>query len=312
VIKLSIIMDTMKRAVLGLILVLFVGSRVAAQGLEIQPEATSEAEATQTATPSGIVERVVEKKSDLTESSGQAKSKLEAVLEENPVESLTWSNPMRYAIFQAVKNGVPVNTLVLVLLFPLVAALVVASRHLIGLRGLGIFTPSLLSIGLLASGIGVGVVLFATILAVATFGRFILKRLKLQYLPRVALLLWFVSLGVFGAMVLSGYFGYAGLVTVGIFPILILILLAESFLDVQVGRSFREAASLVTDTLILAIITSFIIGLFEVQKAVLLYPELVFFGVGIFDYFMAKYVGLRLVEYLKFRSIFSSSSDDEE
>ena len=272
--------------------------------------ASQSAEATKSATPSGIVEKVVEKKSDITETKGEVKSKLEKVLEENPVGELNWHNFLRYAIFQAVKQGVPVNTIVLVLLFPLVAAIVAASRHLIGLRGLGIFTPSLLAIGFLATGIGVGVALFAIILLVATLARIFLRKLKLQYLPRMALLLWFVSLGVFVALLGASYINYSGLITVGIFPILILMLLAESFIDIQVGRSWREAWSLMIATFVLAITISFIIGLDLVQRMVLLHSEIVFFGVAVFDYFVAKYVGLRLLEYIKFKPIIKGEEEE--
>ncbi len=296
--------------ILGLSLVFWLKPGVEAEVLP-EPEVSSQsAEASMAATASGIVEKVVEKKSDITENRGEVKSKLEKVLEENPVGELRWNNFLRYAIFQAVKNGVPVNTIVLVLLFPLVAALVAAARHLIGVRGLGIFTPSLLAIGFLATGIGVGVVLFAIILLVATLARIFLKRLKLQYLPRMALLLWFVSLGVFGALWGASYANYNGLVTVGIFPILILMLLAESFIDIQAGRSWREAWSLMVTTFVLAITISFIIRLDIIQRMVLLHSEIVFFGVAMFDYFMAKYVGLRLLEYIKFRPIIKG--EDEE
>lgn len=275
------------------------------------PDLTVE-EATESASGSGIVEKVVEKKPDLTEPQGEVKSKLERLLEENPADKLSWNNPLRYAIYQSVKNGLPVNTIVLVLLFPLIAAIVVASRHLIGLRGLGILTPSLLAVSFIATGISVGVVLFISIFMVATLSRILLRKLKLQYLPRMALLLWFVSFGVFVVLVGASYLNYSGLVTVGIFPIFILMLLAETFIDVQVGRSLREASSVMISTFMLAIISSFIVGLDYVQRTVLLYPELTYFGVGLFDVFMAKYVGLRFVEYLKFKPIMNSSDDEEE
>lgn len=302
----------MKKLLVFLVLFFLVKNPVYAQGLLPVPDiATDFSSATDSASVSGLVEKVVEKKPDLTEPEGEVKSKLESVLEENPVEELKWNNFIRYTIFQSVKGGVPVNTIVLVLLFPLVAAIIVASRHLVGLIGLGIFTPSLLAIGFLATGIGVGVLLFITILLVATLSRMVIRGLKLQYLPRVALLLWFVSLGVFATLAIAAQVGFDGLITVGIFPILILMLLAETFIDVQVGRSFREAASIMTSTFVLAILASFIVGLESVQRAVLLHPEVVFFGVGIFDFFMARYVGLRLMEYFKFRPIFTSGDDEE-
>jgi len=304
----------MKRLILGLLIIGFswwgFSGGVKAEVLPEPELASQSAEASRSASSSGIVEKVVKKKSDITENRGAVKNKLEKVLEENPIGELRWNNFLRYAIFQAVKNGVPVNTIVLVLLFPLVAAAVAAARHLIGVRGLGIFTPSLLAIGFLATGIGVGVILFAIILLVATLARIFLRRLKLQYLPRMALLLWFVSLGVFGALLGASYINYSGLITVGIFPILILMLLAESFIDIQAGRSWREAWSLMITTFVLAIAISFVIGLDLVQRMVLLHSELVFFGVAVFDYFMAKYVGLRLLEYIKFRPIIKGEEEE--
>ncbi len=257
----------------------------------------------------GVVERVVEPKQDLTQPSGTTKSKLEKVLEDNPVGQLSWNNFLRHGVDQAVKNGVPVNTVVLVLLFPLVVAIVAAARHLIGIRGVGILTPALLSVAFLATGIWVGVGLFLIILLVSTGSRMLLRKLRLQYLPRLALLLWVVSGAVFVALLLASYLPWEGIVTVGIFPILILMLLTETFIDIQQSRSGTEARDIIFQTFILSIATSFMLQWEIVQRFVLLFPEIIYFGVGLFDLFMGKYTGLRLVEYLMFRPL---TQDQEE
>ena len=248
-------------------------------------------------------------KTDITQPTAEVKGQLEKVFSEHPVGALQWNNFLRYSVQHAVSRGVPLNTIVLVLLFPLVVAIVAASRHLIGMRGAGILTPALLSVAFLATGVWAGVVLFAIILLVSSVMRGLLKHLKLQYLPRVALLLWFVSAGVLGTLFLSAYGGLDGLVHVGIFPILILMLLAETFIDIQAGRSSGEARDLIFQTFLLAMISSLLLGWGPVQQLVLLYPELVFFGVAVFDVFMGRYTGLRLTEYIMFKS---AVKDDEE
>jgi len=96
---------------------------------------------------------------------------------------------------------------------------------------------------------------------------------------------------------------------VGIFPILILMLLAETFIDIQSGRSGSEARAMILQTFVLAMFASLILGWEVVQKTVLLYPELIYFGVGVFDIFMGKYTGLRLSEYWLFKK---ATNDDEE
>lgn len=249
-------------------------------------------------------------KVDITQPTVEVKSKLEKVLEENPTGPLTWHNFLRHAVASAVEKDVPVNTVVLILLFPLVVAIVAAARHLIGMRGVGILTPALLSVAFLATGVWSGVILFLVILSVATVARIILKHLKLQYLPRLALLLWIVSGSVFLALWGASIFNVAGVVSVGIFPILILMLLAETFIDIQQGRSGKEARDLILETFLLAILTSLLLGWESVQRVVLLYPEIVYFGVGIFDVFMGRYTGLRLSEYLMYRGIVKE--DEEE
>jgi len=226
------------------------------------------------------------------------------------VGDLSWKNFLRYSVTESVRNGVPVNTVVLILLFPLVVAMVAAARHLIGMRGAGILTPALLSVAFLATGIWAGVFLFAVIVMVTVVARTALKTLKLQYLPRVSLLLWVVSAGVFLTLFSASIWNFSQLVNVGIFPILILMLLAETFIDIQAGRSGSEARALIFQTFALAMISSLILGNEMVQRAVLLWPEMIFFGVAIFDIFMGRYTGLRLSEYLMYRGIVRE--DEEE
>ena len=98
--------------------------------------------------------------------------------------------------------------------------------------------------------------------------------------------------------------------TVGIFPILILRLLSETFIDIQQGRSGSEARALIFQTFVLAMISSLMLGNELVQRAVLLWPEMIFFGVAVFDVFMGRYTGLRLSEYLMYRGIMKE--DEEE
>ena len=295
----------------GLFFVIFV-LQLSVSSVQAQELASGSASASISAeaTPSGIVEKIIEDKADLTQPTSVTKSKLEKLLEENPAGALSWNNFLRYSVTRAVKNGVPVNTVVLVLLFPLIVAIVAAARHLIGVRGVGILTPALLAVAFLATGVWAGVVLFVIILLVTIVARMALKVLKLQYLPRVSLLLWVVSAGVFLTLLMASIWNVSSLVTVGIFPILILMLLAETFIDIQQGRSGSEARALIFQTFALAMISSLLLAAETVQRAVLLWPEAIFMGVAVFDLFMGRYTGLRLSEYLMYRGIVKE--DEEE
>lgn len=255
------------------------------------------------ATPSGIVAKITEQGPDLTETGGEAKGKLGKLLLDQELGNLSPFNFLKHAIRNGVVNDVPANTIVLILLFPLVTAIIAASRHLVGLRGFGIFTPALVSVGFLATGIVMGIGLFMAILIVATLGRMAIRRLKLPYMPRTSLLLWLVSVGVLALILLSPYMMLDQLAQLSIFPILLLVLLAETFIDAQSKQGMAQAVEMTFETLILACISYFVMKLEVVQRTVLLNPEIVIFGVAVFNVFLGKFDGLRLSEYFRFRKI---------
>ena len=290
-------------------LVLSVQPALAAPGKEVKPpldfiaSASGQASESAEATKSAIA-IVVEKKPDLTESEGEVKDKLTKYLEEQPIKELSVINFFQHIIRDAVSKGVPVNTVVLIVLFPAIVALIAASRHLLGLKGFGVFTPAIVAVGFLATGIVAGVVLFGVIILSATFGRVMIRKLKMPYMPRMSLLLWWVSMVVLGLVVGSVYIPMTGILTqLSIFPLLLLILLAEKFIDVQTTRGMNEAIEMTVETLILASVSYFVMELESVQKFVLTYPEMLIVGIAMFNVFLGKFSGLRLNEYLRFKSI---------
>jgi len=249
-----------------------------------------------------IKAQVQNKTENITDSGSKITGKLELFLAKNTPEPLGITNFFQHAIRQAVDKGVSANTIVLVLLFPLVAAIIAASRHIVGIRGFGIFLPAVLSVVFVSTGIIEGLLLFITILLVATFARMLLRKAKLQYLPRMALLLWFVCLGVFGILFLSPFLGLKN-IPFSIFPILILILLTENFIGVQIGKSMKEAVRMTSESLAIALVCSFVLQLNFLQRFVLIHPEITVLSVAVLDVFIGKYTGLRLLEYKRFKSL---------
>ena len=262
-------------------------------------------ESSQPASASALVIEEKPRTADLTQPK-ESKSRLERTLDANPAGPLSPTNFIQVAIRHAVARGVPANTIVLMILFPLIAALVAFARHVIGLQGFGIFTPAVVSVAFLATGVTVGVLLFAAILTIATLARVILKRLKLPSMPRMALLIWFVSLGILAMMLISPTIRLEGLVAINIFPILLLVLLAETFTEVQITRTFRSALELTLETLFLAPLSFFVLSIESLQEWVLVHPETTILAIALLDILIGRYTGLRLLERWRFREILKS------
>ena len=243
--------------------------------------------------------------SDITQKTQETLGPLESILKSQTLGPVWPSNPVKYAIRSAVASGVPANTIVLLLLLPLVALVIAFSRNIIGIRGFGIFLPAALSVVLVATGPIVGIGLFLIIVIVSTATRMILRelKLKLQYLPRMSFILWAVAVGVLGILFAAPYIRFSELSNVSIFAVLILVLLAEDFIRVQLGKSVKTAISLTFETLILSLISYLFLTLKPLQEYVLLNPEISLLFAGAMDLILGKYTGLRIMEFYRFRKL---------
>lgn len=269
--------------------------------LEVLEAATPAAETTPSAQ---TIEKINEKKaSDITEPTGEQKSKLVRLLEANPLGEPAWYNVLEQAIRNAVSKGVPPNVIVLVLLFPLISSFIAASRHIIGLRGFGIYVPAVLSVALVSTGIIEGLSMFLAIVLAAIPAKKFLKTINLPYLPRTAILIWFVSLAILGVLLSAPILNLVTLMTVNIFPILILVLLAENLLDAQGRTKPADALALALETIGLAFVSGLLLKWEALQRFALFEPELLIIGTVLINLVVGKFTGLRLVEYFRFRSL---------
>lgn len=240
----------------------------------------------------------------LTQETVQTIKPLEKLLNDQKL-GVVWQNPVKYAIRNAVGAGVPANTIVLLLLLPIIAFVIAAARHVVGLRGFGIFLPAALAVVFVATGPIPGIILFLLITAISLLVRFVLKKinLRLQYLPRMSLILWAVAVGVLGILFMAPIINRPEIIGVSIFPVLILILLAEDFTRVQLGKSVQIALNLTIETLILSLMSYFFLTLKPLQEYALLNPEITLGTVAIADILMGRFVGLRILEFYRFRKL---------
>lgn len=214
---------------------------------------------------------------------------------------MQYTGPIGLAIQNALISGVPENTIVLLLLLPIIATIIAGTRQIVGVRGFGIFLPAALAITFVAIGPILGIFLFIAIVVISTLVRLITRKLKLKlsYLPRMALILWFVSIGVLGILFMSPQ-------NVSIFPVLILTLLVEDFTKIQLGKSFKTAFNLTYQTLILALVSYLVLTYIPFQELVVRNPEVALAVTFIIDIILGKYLGLRFMEYYRFRKLIGS------
>lgn len=205
-----------------------------------------------------------------------------------------------------VEQGVPLQTVTLLLMLPVVATLVAFFRQVIGIKAFGIYTPSIITFALLAfdpNGVKYGIAIFASVILVGMLSRYILKYFRLLYLPRVAITLSIVSLAILGILVGGGSVQRTGLASVSIFPLLIMITLAEKFVATQIEKGSRIAFLLAIETLLISLAGYFLVRWNALTALILSFPWIILFTFLI-NFSLGKWTGLRVTEYFRFRKIF--------
>ena len=202
-----------------------------------------------------------------------------------------------------ISQGVPQETIVLLLMLPIVATIIAFARQIIGIKGFGIYTPLIIAFAFLATGLKYGLAFFVVILLVGTLMRLLVKKFRLLYLPRMAIVLNIVALAILILFLIGAYTEQKGLILAPVFAILIMITLVEKFVVAQIEQGARGAIILTTETLILSVVCYWIASWSWLQNLVLLYPVWIILISIVANIFLGKWTGLRLSEYFRFREV---------
>ena len=214
-----------------------------------------------------------------------------------------------------IEAGIPENTLALILLLPVIATVISFMKQVIGITTLGIYTPSIFTLIFLTLGLQFSLIALIVILTVGISGRFALRKLRLLYIPKLAIVISLVSLAILALLLISARLQIvdAPFIALAIFPIMIMVTLTEKFINVQKEKGLSSTMLLDIETVIAAIIAYFVsggpinLGFTIIQwewlrNMILTYPEFIFvFIIG--NIFLGRWTGLRLFEYIRFREI---------
>ncbi len=204
-----------------------------------------------------------------------------------------------------IEQGVPLQTVTLLLMLPIIVTLVAFFRQIVGVKAFGIYTPSIITFALLAfdpNGLKYGIAIFVSVILVGMVSRFVMSQFRLLYLPRVAMTVSIIALAILFILVLGGMYRRTGLASVSIFPLLIMITLAEKFIATQIEKGSRIAFLLAIETLIISVIGYFLISWGTLTALVLHFPWIILLTFLI-NFSLGKWTGLRITEYLRFRKI---------
>ncbi|EKD46355.1 MAG: hypothetical protein ACD_68C00017G0002 [uncultured bacterium] len=218
------------------------------------------------------------------------------------VDKLRPTNFMSYAVNYLINQGVAISDIVLILMLPVIATLIAFGRQILGIKTFGIYTPSIIALSFIAAGLKYGLFIFLIMLATATIMRLILRKFRLMYLPRIAIVLTVVALTIFAAFVFGAFTNRTGFIATAALPILVMIMMVEKFIAVQAERGLFTAVILSLETILVSVACYLVVKWEVFENLILAYPELILLTLVI-NIFLGKWSGLRLSEYIRFREV---------
>lgn len=221
---------------------------------------------------------------------------------ERGIKDLGITNFMSYTINYLINRGVSTDNIILMLMLPIIATIIAFTRQFLGIKTFGIYTPTIITLSFLATGLKYGLTIFLVILTAATLIRLIFKRFRLLYLPRMAIVLSIVAFTILAMFVIGAATNRTGIIGLSILPILVLIILVEKFISIQMEKGPRTAIVLSLETILVSVACYYVASWDVLTTFILAYPEslLLTFVINIL---MAKWVGLRISEYIRFREV---------
>src|SRR3989344_1527256 len=206
-------------------------------------------------------------------------------------------------------HGISSQTVILLLVLPVIATVLAFTKQVIGITTFGLFAPSIITLSFLVLGWWVGVLFLLFILTTGYLTRAFMRRWRLLYIPKVAIILTVVSITLLLLLGLGAFFGIA-LSRDTVFVLLIMSTLAESFLNLKTEEGWYTAVLEVGETIVVALVCVFFIQWPSFQSMLLAYPELVLFTI-ILNIVIGRWTGLRLMEYFRFREVFRHLQEEE-
>ncbi len=231
-------------------------------------------------------------------------------------------NFMTYFVNFLVESGIPDNTIVLILMLPIIATIIVIMRQIVGMNTFGMYTPLIMCLTFLILGLKFGLLTLVTALIVGMTTRFILKKAHLLFMPKLAVVMIMITLSLFALLILGTIFKLfdSQFFSLAIFPMLILGSITEKFTSIQSESGIWKTLWLTLQTVIIAVVAYIAVGgqidlgFFNFQWDTLKnfmrhYPEAIFLFL-IINIALGRWSGLRLVEFIRFREVFHHNEEE--
>ncbi len=205
-----------------------------------------------------------------------------------------------YALFERV--GISQDLLKVLLMIPLGAFVTVVFRNVIGIETFGTFLPALIAAAARESGLLWGLTGFILIIAITALIRKGLDWLQLLHSPKMAVILAVVVMVMMTMTVGGVQLGLFELAQMTLFPIAILAITSERFAIMVEEQGMANTMKLMLTTVVVIAAAYAVMSSLFMQSLFLAFPELLLVVMAL-NIWLGRWVGMRLMEFVRFRHL---------
>jgi len=210
-----------------------------------------------------------------------------------------------------IEKGVPADSVYLILIIPFLSFLIIFFRNVVGINTFGVFTPIIVTIAFYILGLPLGLLTFFLAVVVSQIIKYLFDKVELLNLSKVGLNLSFISISFLFLIALVLKFNLSLSLTGAIFPMLVMTTLSEKFMEAKLETGLRSAFFGVLETLFVVLLSYYLMVWTAFNNLLISWPEIVLFPIFLM-FLLGKFTGLRVSEYIRFRSLFLNHTGEEE
>ncbi|HEX7060350.1 MAG TPA: 7TM domain-containing protein, partial [Woeseiaceae bacterium] len=191
------------------------------------------------------------------------------------------------------------------LMVPVGAFVMLFMRNVIGIETFGTFMPVLIALAFRETRLMSGVILFTVLVALGLSIRFLLEKLRLLLVPRLAAVVTVVVLLMLVISIVSHQLGMVTGLSVALFPMVIIAMTIERMSVMWEERGPGDAMRAGLGSMVVAILAYLSMGLDWLEHIVFTFPELLLALLAVM-LLLGRYTGYRLSELMRFKALAGS------
>lgn len=210
----------------------------------------------------------------------------------------------------------PQSTVIFLYTLPILATLIGIIRYVIGLRTFNLYPHLVLTyiffqLSITNSGgydvlgalkYGVFIVIFTLIATIII--KSVTNRINMHFIPKKAITIAFICLFLLISLVLAGLLYKTAFVNIDSIVLLLVLIIAEEFLSIYTKKGLETLLKVTFETLVISALMFLLITWPEFQNLILSNSWILLL-VLVINFIVGKYMGLRITEYFRFKSLLS-------